>query len=70
MRKIVDYKLVSSASTDQVEKFVRSYLTDGWELFGAPSCSKNFYCQALVNYTAEEATSRSSEALSSSLSEP
>jgi hypothetical protein len=70
MRKIVDYKLVSSASSDHVEKFVRSYLTDGWELFGAPSCSVDFFCQALVKYMAEEAAGRSSEALSSSLSEP
>jgi hypothetical protein len=70
MRKIVDYKLVSSESSDHVEKFIRSYLTDGWELFGAPSCSIDFYCQALVKYTAEGAASHSSEALSSSLSEP
>jgi hypothetical protein len=69
MRKIVDYKLISSESSDYVEKFIRSYLSDGWELFGAPSCSIDFYCQALVKY-AEEAASHFSEALSSSLSEP
>jgi hypothetical protein len=70
MRKIVDYKLVSSASSEQVEQFVRSYLTDGWELFGAPSCSIDFYCQPLVRYTVEEAASHSSEIPSSSLAEP
>jgi hypothetical protein len=69
MRKIVDYKFVSSESSDHVEKFIRSYLTDGWELFGAPSCSIDFYCQALVKY-ADEAASHSSETLSSSVSEP
>ncbi len=32
MKKIVDYKLVSSAGADDVEKFVRFFLNNGWEL--------------------------------------
>ena len=66
----MDYKLVSSSSPDEVEKFIRSYLTDGWELFGAPSCSVNFYCQTVVSYADEEAAGHASEVLSSSLTEP
>jgi hypothetical protein len=70
MKKILDYKLVSAASAGEVENFVRTYLQDGWELHGAPSCAPQVFCQALIKHAASRAASASAEIPSSLKPEP
>ena len=54
MKKFSDYKIVCAARVDEVEKLVKSYIADGWELLGPACCCQDRYCQTLVKYEVSE----------------
>lgn len=50
MKTFSDYKILCAAHVDEVEKLVKAYLADGWELLGPACCCQDRYCQTLVKY--------------------
>lgn len=50
MRKVIDYKVLTGKATN-VEKDVKEYLDNGWELFGGASAYVAFANSALVTQT-------------------
>jgi hypothetical protein len=54
MKKFSDYKIVCASHVEEVEKLVKSYIADGWELLGPACCCQDRYCQTLVKYEVSE----------------
>ena len=52
MRKLVDYKIVCGSHVEEVEKSIRDYIGDGWELLGPAYCCQDRHCQTIVKYEA------------------
>ncbi len=50
MRKLVDYKIVCGSHVEEVEKSIRDYIGDGWELLGPAYCCQDRHCQTIVKY--------------------
>ena len=61
MKKLSDYKIVSGAHVDEVEKLVKACIGDGWELMGSGYCCQDRYCQTLVKYEVSESDTDSVE---------
>jgi hypothetical protein len=61
MRKIVDYKIVSAAHVEEVEKSIKAYIGDGWELLSSAYCCQDRHCQAIVKYEVSESDTHSAE---------
>ena len=55
MRKIIDYKIVCGAHVEEVEKSIKAYVGDGWELLGPAYCCQDRHCQTVVKYEVAEA---------------
>jgi hypothetical protein len=61
MRKLVDYKIVCGSHVEEVEKSIRDYIGDGWELLGPGYCCQDRHCQTIVKYEVSEAGTPSAE---------
>lgn len=49
--KTTDYKLIMADTNAELEKDVKSYLAEGWEIYGGPFFSQlgdGWLCQAMV----------------------
>ena len=61
MNKLSGYKIVSGAHVEEVEKLVKGYIGDGWELLGPAYCCQDRHCQTLVKYEVSESDTDSVE---------
>lgn len=61
MRRIVDYKIVCAAHVDEVEKSIKAYIGNGWELLGPAYCCQDRHCQTVVKYEVSESETHSAE---------
>ena len=61
MRKLLDYKIVCGSHVEEVEKSIRDYIGDGWELLGPGYCCQDRHCQTIVKYEVSESGTPSAE---------
>ena len=61
MTKVADYKIVCGSHVEEVEKLIRDYIGEGWELFGPAYCCQDRHCQTIVKYGVSESGTPSAE---------